>query len=516
MQQPGLLLERSTAAVERPQRAGHEAHQRRLFVVATALVFLVGLVARLGVILRKGGIHGIIGYDTGVYFSGSDALLHGRLPYRDFTMVHPPGITLAVTPFAALTNIMSDWSAFIVANVAFCIMGAANAVLVVVVSRRLGIARRGAVCAGLFYAAWFGSVSAEFDVKLEPLSNLLLLLGLLALLRDQRRPTRWSALLAGAVIGLPLTVKIWWVVPVLLIIGWHGVCRRSVRAGLQTLLGAAASVTVVCLPFFLADPSGMWRSVVTGQLGRPDTVPVLARLAQLSTVPEMLQHVTTRQEHLAALVFVVLLCATVAFAWRGSRRARFLAAVVLVQLGVLLVAPSWFEYYSDYLAVGLAVTVGAAAVAVRREHLARTPAVALTAGVLVVTSLVTVTGVHAIRPYGGATELTRAVRTEKCVMSNNPTVLLRLNALSRGFAAGCPNWIDVSGRKMSPDAPAALRARHTTWHQVLLQYLRSGNAIALWKPNGSNTIKIVSNQLAKGGIVARAGGHVIYVGRSGS
>lgn len=490
-----------------------EAQQQRLFAVATALVFLVGLVARLGVILRKGGIHGIIGYDTGVYFSGSDALLHGRLPYRDFTMVHPPGITLAVTPFAALTHFMSDWNAFIVANVAFCILGAANAALVVLVCRRLRIARRGAVCAGLFYAAWFGSVSAEFDVKLEPLGNLLLLLGLLALLRDQERPTRWSALLAGAVIGLPLTVKIWWVVPVVLIIGWHGVCRRSVRAALETLLGAAASVTAVCLPFFLADPAGMWRSVVTGQLGRPRKAPLIDRLAGMSTVPELLRHLSTRQQSLAAMVFVVFLIAVVTFAWRGAHRGRFLIIVMLAQLGVLLSAPSWFEYYSDYLAVGLAVTVGAAAVAVRREVLASTPAVALTAAMLAVTCLVTAAGTQAPRPYGGAADLTRAVRNDKCVMSNNPTTLLRLDALSRGLAAGCPNWIDVSGRRMGPDTPAALTARHRTWHGVVLQYLRSGDAVALWQPRSSGYLKLVRNQLAKDGIVARAGGHVIYVGR---
>lgn len=512
MQQPGLLLERTAAEVAGPARVRHDGHQRRLFMVATALVFLVGLVARLGVILRRGGIHGIIGYDTGVYFSGSDALLHGRLPYRDFTMVHPPGITLAVTPFAALTNVMSDWHAFIIANVAFCVMGAANAALVVLVCRRLGLARRGAICAGLFYAAWFGSISAEFDVKLEPLGNLLLLLGLLALLRDQARPTRWSAFLAGAVVGLPLAVKVWWVVPIVLIIAWHGMCRRSARAAGQALLGAAASVSAVCAPFFLAAPSAMWHSVVTGQLGRPRTASLVERLAGMSTVPDLLKHLSGRQQALAAVVFVVFLSAVVGFAWHSTRRTRFLVLVMLAQFVVLLAAPSWFEYYCDYLAVGLAITVGAAAVAVRRELFASTPATAMTAALLAVTGLITVSGTEAVRPYAGATELTRAVRHEKCVMSNNPTVLLRLDALSRGLAAGCPNWIDVSGRLMGPDNASVLKPQHRTWHGVLLQYLRSGDAIALWKPHGSKTVEILSNRLAKDGVVARAGGHVIHVG----
>lgn len=512
MQQPGLLLDRSIGDVRPPDAVRPERFRRQLFLAGTTMVFVIGLAARLGVILRKGGIHGIIGYDTGVYFSGADALLHGRLPYRDFTMVHPPGITLATTPFAALSYVMSDWHAFIIANVAFCFMGAVNAVLVVLVCRRLGIARRGAVIAGLFYAAWFGSVSAEFDVKLEPLGNLLLLLGLLALLRDRRRPTRWSAFAAGAVIGLAVAVKIWWVVPVVLIIGWHGVARRNGRSAAQALLGSVTSVSLVCAPFFLAAPSAMWHSVVTGQLDRPRSVSVVDRLAAMSTVPALLKHPTGGQLALGATVFVVFTCAVVAFAWRGNRRSRFLVAVTIGQLIVLLTAPSWFEYYCDYLAVGLAVSVGAAAVVVRREVLASTPATAMTAAVLGVTCLITAAGTQAVRPYGGAAELTRAVRNETCVMSNNPTELIRLNALSRGLADGCPNWVDVTGRKMGPDKPARLQAQGRTWDRTLLQYLRSGDAVALWRPRHSAYLKAVANELAADGIVARAGGHVIYVG----
>ncbi|HWC24602.1 MAG TPA: glycosyltransferase 87 family protein [Flexivirga sp.] len=516
MQPPGLVVEPAAVDVVIPESARRAGRQRRRLRVAGALVFAVALVVRLGVILRKGGIHGILGYDCGVYFAGADALLHGRLPYRDFTMVHPPGITLALTPFAALTHVMSDWHAFVVATLAFCFMGAVNAVLVMLVCRRLGIALRGAALAGLCYAAWFGSISAEFQVKLEPLGNLLLLCGLLALLRDQRRATRWSTVLAGAVVGLPMAVKIWWAVPVLLIVAWHGVCRRSVRAAGQALLGAAAGVTAVCLPFFLADPSGMWQSVITGQLGRERKVSIVDRLAELSTVPEMLKHVTARQQQMSAIFFVVFVCATVAFAWKGTRRARFLVVVTMVQLGVLLAAPSWFLYYCDYLAVGLAVTVGAAAVAVRREHMVRTPAVAFTAALLAVTGVVTVTGLRAILPYGGAGTLTRAVRGERCVMSNSPTVLIRVDALSRGLADGCPNWIDSSGRLMGPDNPRALQAEHRTWEGVLAQYLRSGDAAILWQPKGRRYLPQVRSELAQDGVIAQAGGHVVYRGQAHS
>lgn len=512
MQRAGSVIEPAVAGLVRPTPARLAVLRQRRLRICAAVVFAVALVFRLGVILRKGGIHGIMGYDCGVYFAGADALLHGRLPYRDFTMVHPPGITLTVAPFAALTNVMTDWHAFVVATLAFCLIGATNAVLVVRVCLRLGIAPRGAFVAGLFYAAWYGSISAEFQVKLEPLGNLLLLCGLLALLRDQRRSTRWSAVLAGAIVGLPMAVKIWWVIPVVLIGVWHGMRRHSVRATGAVLLGAAASVAAVCLPFFLADPSGMWQSVISGQLGRPATVPIVGRLAALSTVPDLLTHLTSWQRSLAALAFVAFLCGAAAFAWWGSRRARFLVLITLVQLGVLLAAPSWFAYYSDYLAVGLAVTIGAAAVAPRREHLARTPATAVTALVLVITTLVTIAGTEAAVRYPGAAALTRAVRNERCVMSNTPTVLIRLDALSRGLAAGCPNWIDVSGRDMGPDSPSNLRARHQTWREALAKYLQSGDAIVILQLDSRHYLSPVRAEVAEDGIIARAGGQVVYRG----
>lgn len=487
------------------------APRRHRIPVSTIAVFALALALRLGVILRKGGIHGIIGYDCGVYFSGADALLHGRLPYRDFTMVHPPAITLVLIPFAALTHLMTDWHAFIVATFFFALLGATNAALVVLVCRRLGMPRRGALVAGLFYAAWFGSVIAEFEVKLEPLGNSLLLAGLLALLRDQRRPGRWSAVLAGAVIGLPMTVKIWWVVPVLLIIAWHGYCRRSLRAVLHALLGAAAAVTVVCLPFFLTDPSAMWQSVISGQLGRMRTAPAVHRLAEMTSVP-VLVHVSSEGQQLLAAVFVGVLVLAVALAWQGSRHARLLSVMTLAQVVVLLAAPSWFAYYSDYLAVGLAVTIGASTLAIRREQLVRAPAITATAGALAISCLITITGAYAMPAYAGAARLTRAVTGERCVSSNNPTVLLRLDALSRGLAAGCPEWIDVGGRVMGPDDPAALQARGSSWQDVELRYLRAAGAAVLW-PENPRYLPQVRRGLAQDGTILTVDGNTVYRGR---
>lgn len=476
------------------------------------VVFVVALAARLGVILRKGGIHGIIGYDCGVYFAGADALIHGRLPYRDFTMLHPPAITLVLAPFALLTRWTSDWHAFLVATFAFCLIGAVNAVLVVVLARRLGLGALASGVAGLFYAVWYGSISGEFEVKLEPLGNLFLLCGMLLLLRAQRTSTRRDTILAGLVLGLTLTVKIWWCVPVGLLVVWHAWRRRSVGSGGALALGAAVSALLVCGPFFVADPGGMFASVVTDQLGRGRDISPGSRIDAMTTLPELPGHLSPTTRAWLAVPIVLVAVAVLYRAWRASTLARIAVVLVLCELLVLFAAPSWFEYYSDYLAVGLALCVGAGAAALpgsRRHRLLRGPALLLTATMLVITTAVTVSGSAAIRPYAGAAALTRAIRDVPCVMTNYTTVLIRLDALTRGLADGCPNWIDVDGRTYGPDKAPGPRSTNRKWHRALLRYLRSGDAIVLSNPARSG----ITGELAaikRGGVLARAGGHVVY------
>ena len=52
----------------------------------------VALAVRRVPVLRGGGLFGTMAYDDGVYFGSAIALLDGRVPYRDFLLLHPPGI----------------------------------------------------------------------------------------------------------------------------------------------------------------------------------------------------------------------------------------------------------------------------------------------------------------------------------------------------------------------------------------------------------------------------------------
>ena len=115
----------------------HACSPGRPLLGVVAAVFTVALAARAAIVALGGGLRGMGNYDDGVYFSASVALLHGRLPYRDFLFLQPPGILVALAPFASLAPLVGDADAFVGGPAtAFLVLGALNAVLVVLVLRR--------------------------------------------------------------------------------------------------------------------------------------------------------------------------------------------------------------------------------------------------------------------------------------------------------------------------------------------------------------------------------------------
>src|SRR6266508_2580236 len=183
-------------------------------------LFCVALVLRLLVPLTTGGLAGAFGYDASVYYASGAALVHARVPYRDFILLHPPGAVLATAPAAWVGSLTSDQAGFAVVTMLFAAAGAANAVLVAAIARRLGLSRGASMVGGLFYAVWFGAVHAEYQSRLEPLANFLLLCGLLGYAGIGRRHGRRAAILCGAGLGAAACVKVWYAVPLAVVVGW--------------------------------------------------------------------------------------------------------------------------------------------------------------------------------------------------------------------------------------------------------------------------------------------------------
>lgn len=483
------------------------------------VVFAVALVGRLSVILRDGGLHGSYGYDGPVYFAASDALIHGRLPYRDFVFLHPPGLILALTPFASLTHLFSDETTFTIANLAFTVLGALNAVLVVRICRALGLGRLSATLGGLYYATSFDAIGAEYLTKLEPLGNALFLLALLLVLRAREHRGGWSAFAAGLCLGASVSVKIWWIVPVIAVLLWWASSAGRARLALTSACGAALAALAINLPFFAAAPHAMYSNVIVQQVGRqPSTAQRVVRIVDLTSVTRLRGHLPIAVLDVCTVLVLLIMAGAVASAWQ-LRRCRPVVLLLALQLAVLIAAPSFFYHYADYPSGAAAITVGAAAAQLGEQFRGRRRALvslirwAPVMAAAAVSTLIVASAAAVLHPTPGAASLARSVRGVRCVMSDTPMTLIELDALSRGLSVGCRNWIDVTGRTYGPDKPVGKnlpRSRNKRWQRDLTAYLRSGQAVIIGRRAGTGVSPGTQRRISRDGVLARAGGQVVY------
>jgi hypothetical protein len=484
--------------------------------VVAATVFAVGCALRIGLVLAsQGGPAGNYGYDQGVYYTAADALTFGRLPYRDFTLLHPPGVMLALTPFAVIGRLTTDHTGFIVANASFAVLGSLNGALVVAIARRAGLSLIAGAAGGLFYAVWYGAVSAEISARLEPLGSFAFLCGVLALTTTGRSARR-TLVLAGAALGLAVSVKMWWIVPVLVVLAWQLRSADARRRVVPLVGGVLGAVLLVDGPFFLAAPHAMWRMVVSDQLGRnaSNTSP-LVRLEELSSLRSALAGVPTTVIAAALLAGTVVAVVLGAAAWRVTT-GRLFVLVAVSQLVVLLLAPIYFSYYSGYLAAAAALVVAAATHRVKApQGIGRfgeaTAAVAVTLVAALTATAMLSRPIRIVQPFP-TPAVARGVAQARCVMADSPLALIELNVLSRGLAAGCPNWVDVSGRTYDVDAPPpgrpVARAANAKWQRDLRNYLLSGDAeITIRAATGYSPQ--TKKRLAGLPAIARFGGYVL-------
>lgn len=434
------------------------------------VIFLVALIARITATQVGAGLTGRVGNDPATYYADSVGLLSGRLPYRDFVMVHPPVIAIVETPFALFGRLTTDHAGFIAANIAFILLGAANSVLVARLAQKYGAGRVGALVAGLIYAVWIGSVGTEFGARLETIGNTFFLVALLRL-ADRRGETAWtrSTLVTGALLALPISVKIWWVLPVLVVLAAELLGDRERRRQVPALLTGGALITVLVNgPFFLAAPGAMWSQVVAAQLGRP-------RLS--GSFGHRLAAITTggAGSTVAIGAIVVLIGAAMVIAWRAGHR--MIVTLLGIQTVLLFVTPSYFNFYSDFLAVPLAVTVGIAAGARRRIGLGPVLATALVAIFAGTTITTLARDPQFSTPIVGQDELVEQASEYHCVVAASPMDLIVANALARSFQPGCHNIVDLCGWELThhdPTGSAAMKAN-------LRDYLHSGDAFIIGK-----------------------------------
>jgi alpha-1,2-mannosyltransferase len=443
-------------------------------VVLAAVIFAVAFLARLGPMVRGGGLTGFTNYDDGVNFGGSLGLVHGELPYRDFLWLHPPGIELALAPFAALSWLTGEPTAFVVGRLGWMVLGAVNALLIARFLRPAGWA--GAVFGGLVYALFWPAIVAEQTVHLEAVATTCLLIALI-LLSSARTATRASVIiLAGTLLGLAAAIKMWGVVPVLILAGWLW-WQAGIRRAALFVAGAAASCAAICLPFFLAAPGAMWQMVVLNQFARRRGVGVDQRLIEITG----LSPIAARGGRWVLLVGLVVLVLGVVLAWTMAR-ARPAVLLLIGLVGLLLSTPTWFFHYTALTAPVIAVVAGAALQqaldlpALRRRRATRLIA-PVGAGLALLALAAFVATASSGEPFP-ARQLRPALDSSPgCVTTDHVSALILTDMIGRNLDRGCPLLVDLGG--YSHDRQAVSRRGNRAFQDFAIGYLRTGDRAVL-------------------------------------
>jgi hypothetical protein len=304
------------------------------------------------------------------------------------------------------------------------------------------------------------------------------LLGAVALLtlgRGGRASTTASPVLAGALLGFSTGTKIWGVAVVLVLVVWAAVRLGPRRAAL--LLGAAVGTTVLmCLPFFLAAPSAMWRMVLLDQLGRRRVPETLAgRIVDLAGLSQLRGTVSVAA--LAAVALVGL--GTVLVLSVRLPLGRLAAALFVVTAGVLLLTPPWSVAYTGLAAPAVALLLGCA-VARAADLPGRlrtvTPVIVMTG--LAVYGVASLPDLHTGSHFPGRSLEQVLAQAPGCVTTDDPIALIETGALQRNFAARCPLVVDPSGYSydLQPAAGRHLsRPKNAQWQQFIGRQLGSGD-----------------------------------------
>ena len=337
-------------------------------VIATTLL---AVALRLYGLSRPGFLLGINEYDEGTDFGSAIRLAHGALPYRDFIMVHPPGITLLMYPVALATNAIGTDAGLAVARVLTALASAAAVPLAGLLTRRRGLFAVLVTCGVL--AIFPDSILAARTVLLEPWLVLFCLLGALALFDgDQVARSTRRLVLAGTLFGFAGAVKVWAILPVVVILV---LTARRPRQAAVFAAGVATGFCVPVLPFALSSPVTFYRSVIVAQLFRNDIVRITQgyRLQQLFGLTHIPQP-TTLALVIAGIAIVLIIAALTVL---GSRLAGgpppaldwfATGTCALVAVAFLWPADFYYHYaafFAPFLALVLALPASRLLVALR-------------------------------------------------------------------------------------------------------------------------------------------------------
>ncbi len=411
-------------------------------------------------------------YDSGVYLAGSINLIHGILPYRDFTFVQPPGILLILSPVATLAKFIGTSGAFLVGRLLTAFVSAIDVGLTAWVLRARGPVAM--IVGGLGIALMPVGAYETASIKLEPWTLLFILLAVAVLLRppsartesDDVNLSSGRLFIGGVLFGLAGLTKAFAFLPFL---GMLMVLYPLVRKRTGVFIGGAACGFIVpALPFVIAGPSQFFHQVIFEQLSRrsPQSmgVGVPVRILNLVGIPN--SWLATHSAQVAPFIVVVSISVAIIL-WRTRPLLPidrfFITASSLTVTGLLSAAQfiNYYGYFSLPFLFGLlGITLSALSTPVHRV-VRRMPLSSsirrFTSGVLILGSGVLIVAItlytttyysNSARVFGfdprNVTQISALIPPNSCVVYDTVAYGLLANRWSSP-SPECPHVIDPFG-----------------------------------------------------------------------
>ena len=437
--------------------------------VVIAAAVIVALALRAYQLSRPGFLRGVTEYDDGPYFGSAVRLLQGSVPYRDFVLVQPPGITLLMAPAALLAKLTGTAWGMATGRILTTLASVAAVALGGLLVRHRGFLATMVTCGVL--AVYPASVAASHTVLCEPWLVLFCLAGLVAVfngdwLTTSPRRLAWG----GAAFGFAGAVEAWAIVPALLVLIVAGRSGGSWRrqAGIYAG-GVAAGFLIPVMWFAAASPGGFYRSVITAQIApraHPQRVRFWVRLTNMTGITDI--HLTS---HAAMALIALAIVAAVTILTIAACQltpqcqgaldvfALFTTAAVVV----MFLWPDQFHYhFPAFLAPFLAVAVGLPAARLSAAFETARPdmtfltrwavpgvaAAALIGFAALHASTEAHTGRFASMSAAASTRIQQIVPAGACVLTDQVSFLVMANRFNFS-SPGCSSMIDGLGTDLA-------------------------------------------------------------------
>lgn len=412
------------------------------------------------------GLHQADNYNDGVYFGAALRLASGKLPYRDFTFLHPPGLPIILAPIAALSHVVGEQVAMAIARLLTVVTALGIAVVGTWIVRYRG--RFAMMTTGLALACFPLTVDVSNTVELEVYFILPCLLGALALFGSTGTFTtsHRRTLVGGLAFGFACTVKVWALMPIVAVLAVYAaycLANRHWRQAKWLIGGIMAGAAGPIIPFFALAPRSFMHDVVFIQLTRGTSG--WAELSIGARIPWMIGFGGVpglKASHATAVgvLLTLAIAVVVSYAVAGARVALdwFILAAAAATVAGLCVPHQFFNGYGYlpgvFLALLLGVVVGRFGRAVVVGRFGANPNTVLLrrmalAVLLIVAYVATLARLGYARNFTASYvdvghDLSAYIRPGACVVFDGATPLIQADRFVP--ARNCPATIDTYGQ----------------------------------------------------------------------